>query len=233
MAMGMLNLSLFQNAAIFCRTKWAEIGKKQVRRVVFLVGILSTMATISSCCPDCDPYYRGNADPVYLSYEELRQPIKLVPPAVPPDPIIKSGKIWISGKYLLVNDLNRGIHVFDNADPKSPKNLGLILIPGNVDLATKGSVLFVDSFIDFVAINLERFPEIVVLKRMENIFPYNPYQMIDDPNIYLTGLDQSKGVVIGYTLREEKKKEKKRRGILLPRILDKGQVEEEDHTVAP
>jgi len=193
--MGMLNLSLFQNAAIFCRTKW-------VRRVVFLVGILGAMATISGCCLDCGPYYRGNADPdpVYLSYEELRQPIKLVPP----DPIIKSGKIWVSGKYLLVNDLNRGIHVFDNADPKSPKNLGLILIPGNVDLATKGSVLFVDSFIDFVAIDLERFPEIVVLKRMENIFPYNPYQMIDDPNIYLTGLDQSKGVVIGYTLQEKK-----------------------------
>jgi len=225
MAMGMLNLSLFQNAAIFCRTKWAEIGKKRVRRVVFLVGILGVMATISGCfCPDCEPPY-GNADPVYLSYEELRQPTKLVPP----DSIIKPGKIWVSGKYLLVNDLNRGIHVFDNTNPKSPQNLGLILIPGNVDLATKGSVLFADSFIDFVAIDLERLPEIVVLKRMNDIFPYNPYQMIDDPNIYLTGLDQSKGVVIGYTLQ----KKKKRRGILLPLLLEKGQTEGEDHTVAP
>ena len=223
--MGMLNLSLFQNAAIFCQTKWAEIGEKRVRRVVFLVGILGVMATISGCCTGCDP--DGNADPVYLSYEELRQPTKLVPP----DSIIKSGKIWVAGKYLFVNDLNRGIHVFDNTNPKSPQNLGLILIPGNVDLAinAKGSVLFADSFIDFIAIDLERLPEIVVLKRMENIFPYNPYQTIDDPNIYLTGLDQSKGVVIGYTLREKKK----RRGILLPPFLEKGQTEGEDHTVAP
>jgi len=223
--MGMLNLSLFQNAAIFCRTKWAEIGKKRVRRVVFLVGILSVMATISGCCTDCYPH--GDADPVYLSYEELRKPIKLAPP----NSIIKSGKIWVSGKYLLVNDLNRGIHVFDNTDPKSPQNLGLILIPGNVDLATntKGSVLFADSFIDFIAIDLERLPDIAVLKRMENIFPYNPYQMIDHFNIYLTGLDQSKGVVIGYTLREKKK----RRDILLPFFLEKGQTEGEDHTVAP
>jgi len=229
--MGMLNLSLFQNAAIFCRTKWVEIGKKRVRHVVFFAGILSVMATISACCGDCEPPYRGSADPVYLSYEELRQSIKLVPP----DLIIKSGKIWIAGKYLLINDLNRGIHVFDNADPKLPKNLGLILIPGNVDLAVKDSVLFADSFIDLVAIDLERFPEIVVSRRIENKFPYNPYQTITDPNIYLTGLDQSKGVVIGYTLQEPV--EDADHHTIIGHIFDsnlnvKGQVKEEGNPIA-
>jgi len=216
---------LSQNASLFYRTKWGEIGKKLVRSVVLLVGILS----VTACPPPCEGSYctgRGSADPVYLSYEELRQSIKFVQPGV----IIKSGKIWVSGKYLLINDLNRGIHVFDNSDPRSPKNLGLISIPGNVDLAVKDSVLFADSFIDLVAIDLQRFPEIVVVKRMEKIFPYNAYQMINDPNIYLTGLDQSKGVVIGYTVQEEKKEEPKK-GVLLP-LLDKGQVKEEDNTIA-
>jgi len=203
-----------------------SLVKSFFRRAVFFVGILGIMATTPACCPDCEPPYREGADPVYLSYNELRQPIQLGQPGT----IIKAGKIWVSGKYLLVNDLNRGIHLFNNTNPALPINLGLILIPGNVDLAVKDSVLFADSFIDLVAIDLQRLPaEIVFLKRMENIFPYNPYQIITDSNIYFTSLDQSKGVVIGYTLKEPVKKKDN----IIERIYNlKEQGQEEEEIIA-
>jgi len=180
--------------------------------MVFLAGVVSIVATsppiycnvadsgpCDPLCEDCPPDRRlgyFNADPVYLSYDALRTSVRVVPGE---QPIKKAGKIFVDDTYLYVNDRNRGVHIYDHSDPNSPKALGFIEIPGNVDLAVKGATLFVDSFIDLVVIDLQHFPEITISKRVTDIFPYNAYQMIDDRSIHLRNVDPKKGVIIGFS----------------------------------
>jgi hypothetical protein len=198
-----------------------KILQNTVLGAIFLAGVLSITATshfpcmepdiadvydVNGSCPPPPPpcAYSDcffNADPIYLSYEELRatSTIKVILPEPTPEPLKKAGKIFVLHPTLFINDLNRGVHVYDNTDPKAPKLRGFISIPGNVDIAVKGSVLFADSYIDLVAIDIAAFPQMIVSKRIEKVFPYNPYQAIDDPSVHLRSLDEKKGVVIGYT----------------------------------
>ena len=134
-------------------------------------------------------------DPRYMSYEELRAPDAIKISSA--KPIIRNGKIYIYEDYLLINDLNIGIHIVDNSDPANPQPLWLINIPGNIDIAMKNQILYADSYVDLVAIDLGNLPEISVTKRIEGHFPHDPYQNIFD-GIRLGWADESKGVVIGY-----------------------------------
>jgi len=42
-----------------------------------------------------------------------------------------------------------GIHIIDNSTITNPKFVSFIKIPGNYDIAVKGSVLYADSYIDY------------------------------------------------------------------------------------
>lgn len=162
--------------------------------IVFVGGIFSITATSE---PHDDFRKKPNADPVYLSYEELRESVDFTEP----ESIIKAGKIFVKDQFLFINDVNRGVHIFDNSEPTSPKNMGFINIPGNIDIAVKDTVLFADSFIDLIAIDFQNLPEITIMKRVEDVFPYDPYQMIEDLGVYFGNVDDTQGVVIGYSLK--------------------------------
>lgn len=131
--------------------------------------------------------------PIYMSYEELRQAVKLETDA----PLKDFGKIYIYGSYLFINSRNQGIHVYDNANPENPVHLAFLSIPGNVDMAVKGGVLYADSYVDLVAIDLTVPGQPKEIARVTDIFPYNAYQNVPD-YISLAEVDSKKGVVIGY-----------------------------------
>jgi hypothetical protein len=131
-------------------------------------------------------------EPVYLSWKDLRAAIK----SEPAKPIAKRGKIGLRGNLLFVNEPNQGIHVFDNGDPAQPRPLAFLKIPGNVDLAVKGDVLFVDSFVDLVALDISALPAVKELNRQVDVFPYNAFQAAE-PGVWYNGeVDKTKGVVI-------------------------------------
>jgi hypothetical protein len=120
------------------------------------------------CQDECERSYTYTLyEPEYMSFEELRAAVK----TEEPKPVEQAGKIYIIGKYLLVNEPNKGIHLFDNADPSSPKNVSFINIPGNVDMAVKGNILYADSHVDLVAFDISNPASIHEVGRVENIFP--------------------------------------------------------------
>lgn len=67
----------------------------------------------------------------------------------------QTGKIYLHGDYILVNEMRKGIHVIDNADPKAPKNIGFIDIPGNVDIAMKDNILYADNYTDLLVMDVK------------------------------------------------------------------------------
>lgn len=88
-------------------------------------------------------------DPVFRSMTELNE-LKVMGP----QEVSKPGKMYIYGKYLLINDYHKGIHVYDNSNPSNPINLAFYPILGNVDLSVKNNMLYADNFLHLLTINI-------------------------------------------------------------------------------
>jgi hypothetical protein len=107
--------------------------------------------------------------PVYLNYADMRNGVK----TGAAQPLKTPGKIYLSGKYIFVNEVNQGIHVIDNTNPSSPQNVAFISIPGNVDLAVSGNNLYADNYIDLLTFNISDINNITLVKRIPSALPYN------------------------------------------------------------
>jgi hypothetical protein len=81
------------------------------------------------------------------------------------------GKIYIYNNYLLINERGIGIHIYDNSNPAIPVQVSFMNIPGNLDMAINNSVLYVDSYDDFLVLDISDISNIQLLKRMDGIFP--------------------------------------------------------------
>ena len=106
--------------------------------------------------------------PVYMTYEDLRSAVKVSPSQT----LQKPGKIYFKDNLIFINEELKGVHVVDNENPKNPEFLTFIEIPGNVDMAVRNNTLFVDSYIDLVAIDITDPANPKEIGRLENAFPY-------------------------------------------------------------
>ena len=132
-----------------------------------------------SCSDKCeDTYTYTNYTPIYKQYADFRKPITTEAPRE----LQNTGKIYYKAPYLYINELDKGVHVFDNSDKSNPQNIGFIAIEGNMDIAIKGNVLYADNYTDLVAIDIANPQAPVLDKRLENVFldqyPVDPTQGI-------------------------------------------------------
>ncbi len=107
-------------------------------------------------------------DPVLISYDDFRTSITNVGSQA----LEKPGKIYLYDNYLFINEQRKGIHIFDNSDPSNPLNLGFITIPGNIDITMRNNILYADSYTDLLTINMTDPLNGNLIKRVENVFPY-------------------------------------------------------------
>lgn len=162
-----------------------------MRNFTFLIFIA---LFVSSCADTIEETYKVNT-PVYMTYDDLRSSFKVAEA----QDIIQPGKIYFKGDFIFVNEYQKGIHVVNNTDPTNPVIEKFIEIPGNVDLAVKGDMLYVDSYVDLVTIDISNLDNIIEVDRDTNVFPY--ILPIYDEGI-LDDVDQTEGVIIGYKVTE-------------------------------
>lgn len=162
--------------------------------------LVLTILFLSACEDKKEVSYMTNV-PVYLSYEDFR--VNLV--STSGHDLEKPGKIYLFNNYLLINDINTGIHIIDNSDPSDPKNVVFIPIPGNVDMAIKNDILYADSYTDLILFDVSDIENPVYQKRVENFFSYQypPY----DNNYPIESIDPDKGVVIKWEIKRITKEE--------------------------
>jgi hypothetical protein len=136
------------------------------------------------------------SNPEYLSYDNLRAPIS----DTAPEEFNHPGKIYLLGDYIFVNEIRKGIHVVDNADPENPEVISFIKIPGNIDMAIKNEILYADSYVDLIAIDISDLDDIKELARFEDVFSYSlpPYES----STRLGQVDESQGVVVSWKTEE-------------------------------
>jgi hypothetical protein len=134
--------------------------------------------------------YTANV-PVYTAFREFRSSFQKSEPVE----ITHPGKIYFKDDFLFVNEYGKGIHVIDNSDPANPEKIAFYEIMGNVDMAIKGNILYADSYIDLVAIDITDINNPVEVGRLKNIFPevvpegdnWYPYAMVDNTKGVITG----------------------------------------------
>jgi len=107
-----------------------------------------------------------------MSYNELRKQVSTTSPT----DMVEVGKIYYKAPYIFVNEVNKGIHVIDNSDPSSPMNVAFINIPGNLDIAVKDQILYADSYIDLVAIDISDPLNAKEIWRDQQVFDQRAYQ---------------------------------------------------------
>ena len=80
------------------------------------------------------------------------------------------GKIYVYNQYLLIGEAKEGIHIVDNSNPQSPKNIAFVTIPGVIDFAVKDNVLYADNYTDLVSLNLTDPSNITEIGRKSKVF---------------------------------------------------------------
>jgi len=152
---------------------------------ILKISLLATLGSILlfSCLKDvCDESRTFvQFDPIYLSYDEIRADVSTESPRELENP----GKLYVFGKYLYINEFQKGVHIYDNSDPRSPTSIGFINIPGNVDVAIKDGFMYADNYMDILTIDVNDPLESQVICRDEDVYTNYYFQ-------------ESRGVLVGY-----------------------------------
>lgn len=151
----------------------------------FFLIIISVLQLLNGCVKDQLVTRYTYWEPVYKTRAEVRANIKNNTPRE----IERPGKIYVRGNYIFLNELDRGIHLIDNSNPAAPKNIAFIDIPGNLDLAVKGNILYADLYTDLIAIDISNPQQVVVKKIIENIFPERYWGNGFSPNSSMVIMD--------------------------------------------
>ena len=121
--------------------------------------------------------------PVYKTKEEVRANIK----SSSPIELTAPGKLFYKDGYVFLNELNKGVHIIDVRNPSAPANIAFVHVPGAVDLAVRGNILYADMYTDLVAIDITN-PQAVQLKTVvPGVFPDRVYySFVPDKQMIIT-----------------------------------------------
>ncbi|MEO9145460.1 MAG: hypothetical protein ABI237_07865 [Ginsengibacter sp.] len=143
------------------------------KSLIIAMGVFISMFSLNGCIKDtCKQFYTYSYYlPVYKTTAEVKAGIK----SDSPREIENPGKIVLLRNYIFLNEVDKGIHMIDNTNPASPRNTAFITIPGNMDLAVKGNILYADLYTDLVTLDISNPQNVVVKKYNEGVFPYRSY----------------------------------------------------------
>jgi hypothetical protein len=167
-----------------------------MKKIKNIVTLLVLFIAFNSCMDEYTEVFVANS-PVYMSYEDLRTAVKITPSR----DLVNTGKIYFKDGYIFVNEELKGIHIINNQNPANPQNIGFIEIPGNVDIAIKNEILYADSYVDLVAIDISDVSAPKEVHRVEDIFPYTT-PTPENEDYRVAKIDEEKGVVIDWEIKK-------------------------------
>ncbi|HEY4967412.1 MAG TPA: hypothetical protein VII28_13500 [Puia sp.] len=136
--------------------------------------------------------------PIYEVLTTFRESVRSQSPAT----IENTGKLSVIGKYIFLSEPFKGIHIIDNSNPSSPKNVSFINIPGNEDMAIKGNTLYADAYGDLVTFDISDPLNVKAKEFTANVFPdHSNYYL----GTYIPGSvlnPDSVNVIIGWSTRD-------------------------------
>jgi hypothetical protein len=132
---------------------------------VFLFFCVLSQGCLKDTCNDVKTFTQWN--PIYKTDAEMNVNPKFEAARQLQNP----GKIYFYDKFLLINEQKKGIHIIDNSNLLSPKNIGFLNIEGNIDMAIKDNMLYADSYADLLSIDISTITAPKLAKRNDAVFP--------------------------------------------------------------
>ena len=138
-----------------------------MKKITYLFFI-TALFNLTGCKDYVDEYitYTIN-EPLFIPESEFRSAVEVDQPK----PIEKQGKIVFYNDYLYISQPYHGIHVIDNRDPSNPKNVAFIDLPGNADMHVRNNMLYADSYVDLVWLDITDPAKPVYKGRKAEVFP--------------------------------------------------------------
>ncbi len=132
-----------------------------------LIFFLLFGSLLGSCTDECTiTQTQRIAVPFQVGQEQLR--IGIVNQG--PQKLENPGKIYYFNTILIINEIKKGLHFIDNSNPANPKPISFLKIPGVIDMAVKGNILYADSYTDLVAFDMNDTKNIKEVGRIKNMF---------------------------------------------------------------
>ena len=105
--------------------------------------------------------------------------------------------VFEEGDRLYTVDADRGVHVVDNSDPLSPRQLVFIRILGVRTASVSDNFLYANNFTDFVTIDVSNLDNVVVVDRQANFYETPP---ASPPNFqgFFECYDEDQGPLLGW-----------------------------------
>ena len=128
-----------------------------------MIAVTLGMISCTDSCENTETYVY--LEPVYTAASEVRASFASLGPKALEDP----GKIYRKDHYLFINERGKGIHIYDNNDKSNPTALSFLNIPGSYDVAVKGDIMYVDSFVDLVVLDISDPSQVKQITRIENV----------------------------------------------------------------
>jgi hypothetical protein len=133
-----------------------------------------------------------NYQPVVLERNAFENSIQVIPQQA----MIKSGKIYIKENLMIVNDVNKGFHIYNYTNPENPEKIAFLKIPGATDVAIRDSNLYINQAVDLITLsyNLTN-NSVTFLSRVRNAFPQKM-----TPDGFTVNVDENQIIVDWTTL---------------------------------
>lgn len=156
-------------------------------------------------CDNNDEFETVNvAKAEFMSVEAFRASVDIVAPT----PIIESGKIYAYNNLVLVNDVDKGIHIIDNSNPANPVKIAFIQIKATKDMEIKGNYLYADSLMDLLVFDISDINNIHEVARLKDVFPgYIPMPFIENLVVdYGDNGNQAGDIIVGWNITQEQRR---------------------------
>jgi len=153
----------------------------------YLLSVLFLALAFTSCLEDSCEETRH-----FIEFEALYahpNDFRIAPSFFDDRKLEHPGKIYYYDNMIMINEKYEGIHIFDNTDPSSPLKLGFMAIPGNLDVAIQNNILYADSYVDLLTIDVNNLKQPQLLCRDEEVF--NSYNWRDDNRGYYVGTKET------------------------------------------
>jgi len=152
---------------------------------------------------DADYEFVQVATPQLMSKTTFRSSVEVIAPKTIEEP----GKIYVYQDYIFVGDVHSGIHIIDNSDPKSPKAIKFIQIPGNEDISVKDNFLYADSATDLVVFDISDINNVSIIEQLEDVFNVYNYDIpVEAEAVDYGKFDFDDDIIVGWTLTTERRK---------------------------
>jgi len=118
-----------------------------------------------SCVPQEEKWTEQGLKPIYVSPDDF----SLIFSESPKESVDQGSSFEIDG-YIYINEVFKGIHVFDNSDPANVSKVFFWNIPGNSEFTVDGDFLYADNSRHLLTINISDPANIKVVSHLEDFY---------------------------------------------------------------